>query len=182
MARSRKWTVPEVISEALVPANPDAFRLEHYLTYRISRISRLLDRQTTRFLSESFGISITERRTLARLSNHGASTVREIAANIQIDKGAISRALASLNRQGYATRSSDPNDGRSAIFAATPRGDSLEQEIQAQGMGRQIDLLNQLTPTERKHLYQSLGKIYGHLEETEREQSGDDETPLPLIA
>ena len=182
MAKRQKWTIPDVIAEQQVPADSSALKLEHYLTYRVSRISRLLDLQTTRFLSESFGISISERRCLARLANTGPSTVRDIAANLQIDKGAVSRALASLTRKGFATRSSDPDDGRSAIFASTASGDELEQQIEVRGLDRQVDLLNQLSPTERKHLYRALGKIYDHLENTVDDPPEETEDRLALIA
>lgn len=164
MPDETEWAVPPILDELVVPVDPPDFGLEHYLTYRISRVSRLLDSQTARFLAENFGVSITGRRSLAHLANRGPSTLRDIAANLQIDKGAVSRALTSLSSKGYAIRSDDPNDGRSAIFSITPTGRALETDIVQKGLARQVELLNQLQPDERRSLYTALGKLRDFLD------------------
>ena len=182
LARLRKWTVPDSIDQPVMDANPASLRLEHYLTYRVSRISRLLDTQTTRFLNTAFGISISERRTLARLANNGSSTVRDIAGYLSIDKASVSRALTTLVDKGFATRADNPEDARSAIFTATKAGDALERAIVEEGLARQLELLNLLTPAERKHLYTAFAKIDDYLAQKQDKQPDEDVEDLALLA
>ena len=180
MARPRKWTLPDSIDQPVMEADPSKLRLEHYLTYRISRISRLLDTQTTRFLNAAFGISISERRTLARLSNGGQSTVRDIADYLSIDKAAISRALTNLVDKGFVTRADNPEDARSAIFTATKAGEKLERAIVEEGLARQLELLNRLTPTERKYLYTAFAKIDDYLAQKQDKPPDEDVEASPF--
>ena len=182
LARPRKWTLPDSIDQPVMEADPSRLRLEHYLTYRISRISRLLDTQTTRFLNATFGISISERRTLARLANGGPSTVRDIADYLTIDKAAISRALTTLVDKGFATRADNPEDARSAIFTATKAGEKLERAVVEEGLDRQLELLNRLTPTERKYLYTAFAKIDDYLAHKQDKQPDEDVEDLAVLA
>ncbi|MBT3917491.1 MAG: winged helix-turn-helix transcriptional regulator [Rhodospirillaceae bacterium] len=158
-------TIPSSIRAPKTDHAYPNLELEDYLTYRVSTLSRMLDRQSVRFLSDKFGISLTERRILARLAQCDSSTVRQLAVELSVDKGRISRATASLIAMDCVERGSDPRDGRSAIFTITSTGRSLETEIVDQGRARQALLLNQLEPVERIHLYQALGKLREFLDE-----------------
>jgi DNA-binding MarR family transcriptional regulator len=158
-------TIPNSIREPIVDQTYSDLDLEDYLTYRISTLSRMLDRQSVRFLSDKFGISLTERRILARLSQCDESTVRQLSVELSIDKGRISRATASLIAMECVARNSDPRDGRSAIFTITSTGRRLEAKIVDQGRARQALLLNQLEVVERIHFYQALGKLRNFLNE-----------------
>jgi len=143
---------------------PD-LELEDYLTYRISTLSRMLDRQSVRFLADNFGISLTERRILARLAQSDGTTVRQLATELSVDKGRISRATAALTAMACVTRGADPLDGRSAIFTITPTGRQLEADIVELGRTRQELLLNQLDAEERIHFYRAIGKLRKFLDE-----------------
>jgi DNA-binding MarR family transcriptional regulator len=169
-------TIPNSIRRSGANNDYPDLELEDYLTYRISTLSRMLDRQSVRFLSDNFGISLTERRILARLAQCDSSTVRQLAVELSVDKGRISRAAASLIAMDCVERGSDPQDGRSAIFAITSTGRSLEAKIVDQGRDRQAQLLNQLDPAERIHFYQALGKLRKFLRDeiTSRVSSYED--------
>lgn len=159
---------PAIPSSIREPEPGDAYpdlELEDYLTYRVSTLARMLDRQSARFLSDNFGVSLTERRILAVLARCDGSTVRQLAVELSVDKGRISRATASLIAMDCVERGSDPRDGRSAIFAITSTGRRLEAEIVERGRARQVQLLNRLDPVVRLHLYQALGEIREFLDE-----------------
>jgi DNA-binding MarR family transcriptional regulator len=49
-------------------------------------------------------------------------TVRGLAAQMEISKPAVTRALDSLSRQGYVRRAPDPDDGRSVVLQRTVKG------------------------------------------------------------
>ncbi len=59
----------------------------------------------------------------------GPHTVRSLAARLNVTKAVITRALDTLGRYGFVTRSPDPNDKRSVIIARTARGSRYLSEL-----------------------------------------------------
>lgn len=51
-----------------------------------------------------------------------AYTVRALANHLDISKGAVSRAIDTLEKRGLLVRLPDPKDGRSITLGRTPRG------------------------------------------------------------
>lgn len=156
--------IPSSIQGQLNDGTYPNLEMKDYLTYRISRLSRVLDLQSARFVSEEFGISLTERRILWHLAQSDGMTVRGLANELSLDKGRVSRAISSLMAMGCVARHSDPLDGRSAVFRITSVGRQLETDIVQLGRARQERLLNQLDAVEREHLYHAFAKLQGFLD------------------
>lgn len=51
--------------------------------------------------------------------------------SIYINKGAVARRTASLERKGYLSRSENPEDGRSRLLYATPEAEQLKTAFSA---------------------------------------------------
>ena len=109
-----------VNDEGLGP-DTSKWEIKDFLTFRINLLYRLLDRQLKKMLAEHHNLSIAEWRVLGQLATNSPTTVRGIAARTYMAKSQISRAAAALVRRGYALRSKDSADERSACKGESGR-------------------------------------------------------------
>ena len=57
------------------------------------------------------------------------TTQEALIAGLHYDKGVMTRTMRSLEEKGYVTRSVNPNDSRSYIFALTGKGNSFKKTL-----------------------------------------------------
>jgi DNA-binding MarR family transcriptional regulator len=144
--------------------------LESFLTARINRLARLLNKPTDRAYVVQFGISMLEWRVLAHLSQISPCLARDLAARMAIGKASISRVLRRLHkRKLIAIRVSD-DDARASILTVLPAGARMYETILPAASERQASLLNVLSSDERLVLWQVFSKLMRAAEEiTHRE-------------
>ena len=63
--------------------------------------------------------------------NDGGHTVRGLAADLQVSKPAITRALDRLGEFDLARRKADPQDRRSVLVQRTPKGTAFLRDLRA---------------------------------------------------
>src|ERR1700676_1909839 len=68
-------------------------------------------------VAERLGLGPTDHKCLDLLRERGAMTGSELAAITNLTSGAITGAVARLERAGYLHRQSDPHDGRRQILS-----------------------------------------------------------------
>jgi len=102
-----------------------------YLPYRVTLLSKLLDRCTTRLLQSSSGLSVAEWRVLAQLAlaSPEPASVRQLAEQAWVDRAEVSRAAASLERRGYVERKENEKDRRSPLLFCSDKGMALFHRI-----------------------------------------------------
>ncbi|MFV3127007.1 MarR family winged helix-turn-helix transcriptional regulator [Niveispirillum sp. KHB5.9] len=103
--------------------------IETFLSYRLSIVSRLINRRSTRYFTEKHGLTLAEWRALAQIAAGRATSVQAIAARTCSDKGQISRAIATLLDKGLITSLPDTNDRRLINFDLTAAGAAIHDEI-----------------------------------------------------
>lgn len=84
----------------------------------LSRESRLLARQMVRFYSavaDQFGLHINDLTCLGALRDRGRASVGELATELGLTTGAVSRMVSRLEKGGFVRRVADPSDGRRVI-------------------------------------------------------------------
>lgn len=123
-----------------------------YLPYRILLLAKLLDRCTTRLLSESSGLSVAEWRVLAQLARTSPMSVRALAEHAWVDRAEVSRAAASLERRGCLERRVNPKDRRSPLLYCTPRGLELFKRVSPSRQQFHKGLTDLLTPAQAAEL------------------------------
>src|SRR5258708_12860001 len=123
-----------------------------FLNDTLSRTSQLFEQETS--------CSPEEANVIRVLAEHGPLMVKEIAQVLPgIDPSKLTRLLDSLEKQGYATRTLNPENRRSFLVAPTERVVQLLEAFThhlkelAQGM------LTTLTPTERLVIVELFSKI-----------------------
>ena len=80
------------------------------------------------------------------------ATGAELAFETGLDKMAVSRALAALERAGRIVRQTDSRDRRMGRVSFTPAGFELYRVIEVTARRREVDLFRAVTPRERAQL------------------------------
>src|ERR1700758_178653 len=89
-------------------------------------------RRFTRFYTRQIGVlrerlhaspfSLTEARVLYELANRSAPTASDIAHDLSLDAGYLSRILRGFAQRGLLARTRSQNDGRENHLGLTPAG------------------------------------------------------------
>jgi DNA-binding MarR family transcriptional regulator len=91
-------------------------RLAGALDERLAAVWRFLVRGSTERLSR------TSTSVLALLRDRGPQRITALAVAERIAQPSMTALVARLERDGYVTRSADPDDGRAALIALTDGG------------------------------------------------------------
>jgi DNA-binding MarR family transcriptional regulator len=132
---------------------------EQLLSFRVSILSKLLDRRLARLVGDEFGLAAAEYQVLAQILLHPKSTVRGVAARTYVDKAQVSRAVAVLEDQGLIERSVVSADRRSPVFTATADGRALAGEILPLRRQHEDDLVASLDGVELATVLAALDKL-----------------------
>ncbi|MFE7529822.1 MarR family winged helix-turn-helix transcriptional regulator [Kitasatospora sp. NPDC057542] len=91
-------------------------------------LDKLVTEMATEFLSDWRGMSLTTVATLARLEREGPTRLTALAAAEGITQPSMTVLVQRLERQGLASRATDPKDGRVCLVALTDAGRELLAE------------------------------------------------------
>jgi DNA-binding MarR family transcriptional regulator/GNAT superfamily N-acetyltransferase len=107
------------------------------LTERIAAVRRF-----NRFYTQRIGLlqegvyksefSLTQARVLYEIIRRDRPTAAEIAKDLGLDAGYLSRILRGFEARGYIVRQTSDRDGRQSLLSVTPRGRDSFAPIEAQ--------------------------------------------------
>src|SRR5215813_15526450 len=100
----------EAKTEGKSPA--DRLVLERFVPYRLSILSNRVSRAIAARYAKTFDLSIPEWRIIAVLGRRPGLTAKEIAEATEMDKVAVSRAVARLSASRRVEAEADPEDAR----------------------------------------------------------------------
>lgn len=127
------------------PTQKDAERLYEALSDLV-RVYQFRDRDTIC----CHDISVTQCYALEALVNSGPRTLNELAAQLYLDKSTASRVVTTLERKGYITRQTHPQDRRAILIDVTASGRKLCGAIQAELIDETRKLLDDFEPAVRE--------------------------------
>lgn len=104
-------------------------RLERFLPYRLSVLANTISAAIASVYAREHDLTIPEWRVLAVLAQAPGLTAAELAARTAMDKVAISRAIARLERAGRVRRRAVRADRRRQQLALTARGRAVYNRI-----------------------------------------------------
>ena len=105
------------------PSHEDILWLADYLPYRLAVVATRMLRDASRvYKSRRNPLTTAQWRTMAILANHEPLTATELCRISMLDKVAISRALAQLQRRGFVARQRLPDDARARQVTLTAAG------------------------------------------------------------
>ena len=105
------------------PSHEDILWLNDYLPYRLAVVATHMLRGASRvYKSRRNPLTTAQWRTMGILANHEPLTATELCRTSMLDKVAISRALAQLQRRGFVTRQRLADDRRAHHVTLTAGG------------------------------------------------------------
>src|SRR4030042_682841 len=118
------------------PAHMDAAMGEDDFERRVARVRRFNRFYTERIrvLDESFlgsPYNLTQARVLYELASRGRTTATDIAKELELDKGYLSRMLAGMRRKGLVARGVSRKDGRQNVLWLTRKGWAAFEDLDA---------------------------------------------------
>ena len=138
-------------------------------------------RQFNRFYTQKIGLlnrhflqspfSLTEGRVLYELAHQGETTASELAADLGLDSGYLSRILQDFQKRRFIARKPSQNDGRKSLLRLTDKGERAFATINAASQ-RDIDaMLGALSPPEQSRVLGAMHTIQSLLD-APREHGG----------
>lgn len=134
---------------------------------RAARIAAV--RRFNRFYAQKIGVldegllespySLAEVRVLDELAHREAPTAGDLARDLALDAGYLSRILRRLGQLGLVEKHASPRDGRRSILALTPRGRKAFAQVNASANGRIGAILRGLSRADQDRLLRALGTV-----------------------
>lgn len=117
-------------------------------------------RGASRALLNQFGIGLVEWRILRLLGGDSQTAASRICSELDLDKAAVSRSLAVLERLGCISRTADLRDGRTRVLGLTPGGVALHRRVFEVADRRERGLFKGFAPEDIAALTRLLGRLH----------------------
>ncbi len=95
-------------------------------------------------------VSVTQCYAMEALLKIGPCSLNALAAELYLDKSTASRVVTVLERKGYVSRRSDPDDARAMRLDITPAGRRLHDRIRTEMVAEQAAMIDDLGPAVRQ--------------------------------
>jgi DNA-binding MarR family transcriptional regulator/GNAT superfamily N-acetyltransferase len=108
--------------------------------------------------------SLGEARVLYEIASGRAQTASDVASNLDLDAGYLSRVLRKFERRGLIRRRTSPSDGRQSHLTLTPRGRKSFMPLDARSERATAAMLGKLAPADQARLIAAMATIETLLE------------------
>ena len=119
--------------------------------------TRLLGLFEPRFMGHD--LCLTEARVLYEIHRRGSCRARDLLADLDLDRGYLSRLLGTFETRGWVVRDQEVRDRRLRNLSLTPQGEALALDLESRARQRAADLLEPLAGEERTALLEAMGCI-----------------------
>jgi DNA-binding MarR family transcriptional regulator len=110
-----------------------------------------------RFLKSQF--SLTKARVLYELCHHGPTTATEIAANLGLDPGYLSRIVADFERESIVRRVTSQIDRRQQRLTLTAKGQQTFARLERRSHDKIASMLADLSEGQQETMINSMQTI-----------------------
>lgn len=146
---------------AVSPAHVKALRgFNRFYTSRIGVLDPYLESE----------FSLTEVRVLYELAHRDQPTASELARDLRLDAGYLSRILRRFHQHGWIERAPSPADARQSLIKLTQEGHEVFAPLQQKSRDEAAALLAPLAPADRDRLIAALGTAHDLLDPPQHKQ------------
>lgn len=129
-----------------------ALVLEDFLPYRLSVLSNRISRAIASRYAATFELTIPEWRVIAVLGQRQGLTASEVSEATEMDKVAVSRAVAKLLGKKRVAARADVRDARRQLLFLTRDGENQHARIAPMALAAERRLLATLSAREQEQL------------------------------
>lgn len=133
--------------------------LDESVAYKITVIADLIARRVSNIAATVGGLNLSQWRVLAAIGDQQGRTASQVVDMTPMDKGIVSRAVASLVTQGYLIREASEQDGRVSHLYMTASGRQAFEQIVMELDRTQATGETVLEPADRNIMLASLDQI-----------------------
>lgn len=159
-----------------VPKHPPVTSIEEVITFKLARLVGINERAGHRWSETMFNISLNEWRLLALVQAHNKVRAGDLADLMLMDKSQLSRLTKSLQAKKTLKSSPDKDDARAVVLSLSTKGQMLFDEMLAEVMRRNENVLAPLTPDEVRVFDDLMDRLIRHnrqlLEYRSKQQQG----------
>ena len=138
---------------------PSALNLRNFLPFRLSVLSNAVSRRIADLYDREFGLTVWQWRVLAVSADTPGISATEIGQRTQMDKVAVSRAVAGLLERGLLERKTSAQDGRRALLFLSSAGRGIYEAIVPLALAEEARLLDVLSAREAADLARLMEKL-----------------------
>jgi len=151
---------PTPPAASIPPVSPDAVkavrRFNRFFTRRVGVLDPYL----------GSNLSLTDVRVLYELAHRGAPVASELARDLGLDGGYLSRILRRFETAGWISRSPSARDARQSVLVLTAEGREAFEPLQQRSRDEAAALLAPLPPARRQEVVDAMQRIEAVLEPT----------------
>ncbi len=140
-------------------AKRPTLQLEGFLPYRLSILTNRISSTIAQAYSQQFGLTIPQWRVMAVLGETAGLSANEVAQRTAMDKVAVSRAVASLEKNGRLDRKLTAKDKRRSILRLTTKGRRVYTQIIPLALAFEKKLTQSLSRSEQQQFDRLINKI-----------------------
>ena len=129
------------------------------LILKLVRVVNFTARPFEQRVGKPLQLTLNEWRVMAMVGAQPGCNASQVAEHIGLDKMAVSRALAGLQRARRLQRHEDPTDQRRSRLYLSAAGRSVYQVALARAREREAQLLADMTAQERAQLGAMLDRL-----------------------
>ena len=133
--------------------------LEDSVFFKLVRVVNLTARPFQQRVGRQHQLTLNEWRAMAVLGAQPGLTATQVADLTGLDKMAVSRALAGLQRHKRLHRHEDPTDQRRSRLYLSSIGKALYATASAQAREREAELFAGVDPAELREMNATLDKL-----------------------
>lgn len=124
--------------------------VEDYFSVLPRLIRMLLDGMTPQRNKD--GINLTQEKTIMMISDHEGNTLSKLSRYSELDKGALSRVLKTLEEKSLIRQERDAHDRRSFHILLTDEGRVLTDDIRTKISGNISRIMDPLTIEQKEKM------------------------------
>ncbi|WP_425038695.1 MarR family winged helix-turn-helix transcriptional regulator [Primorskyibacter sp. S187A] len=142
----------------------DNFNLSDFLPYKLSVLSSRTTKMLSKVYCEKYGLSTPEWRVLVHVARREKMSVREIHDSVYLEKPAVSRAVAKLEKSGFLRKTTCEADHRLVEIELTAAGLDLFNRIVPEALSFETAILSAFTPEELDQMHVLMERLHDVLD------------------
>jgi DNA-binding MarR family transcriptional regulator len=137
----------------------EALPVDSSLFFKLVRVVHLAARPFHDTVGKSNHLTLNEWRAMVVLASHPGVAAADIAESTGLDKMAVSRAIAGLDKAGWLLRKPDPADQRRSRLFLSADGQRVFTQVGRSAKRREAELFRGLQARELEQFNATLDKL-----------------------